>query len=116
MGGCSGPRATETSRESIRKVDQSGDSFAAATIRANMATQTQHNNRAHRAHYRVVLITVVATLGLAVLGHDTPARVFAGWGLTAATVLAILLTYRPVLRSFPGTRNARRGGRDRGTA
>ena len=81
-----------------------------------MATQTQHNNGAHRAHYRVVFITVAATLGLAILGHDTTARVFAGWGLTAATVLAILLTYRPVLRFLPGTRNARRDGRDLGTA
>ena len=79
-----------------------------------MATQTQQNNRMHRAHYRVVFITVVATLGLAVLGHDTPARVFAGWGLTAATVSAILLTYRPTLRLFSGERNARRGARDRG--
>ena len=63
-----------------------------------------------------MFIAVVATLGLVALGHDSPARVFAGWGLTAATVLAIVLTYRPVLRSFPGTRKERRDGRDRATA
>ena len=84
--------------------------------KATMATQAQHNNRAHRAHYRVVFITVMATLGLVALGHDTPARVFAGWGLTGATVLAILLTYRPMFRFLPRTRDARRGGRDRGNA
>ena len=100
----------------MRTIEQSGDSFAAAVTRAIMATQTQHNNRAHRAHYRVVFITVVATLGLVALGHDTPARVFAGWGLTAATVLAILLTYRPVLRFSPGTPKERLDGRGRGTA
>ena len=80
-----------------------------------MATQP-HHHKAQRAHYRVVFIPVMATLGLVALGQNSPARVFAGWGLTAATILAIVLVYRPVLRSFPWTRKERHDGRDPGTA
>ena len=115
LGGSSGPRAPETLRESMRTVDQSADSFATLVKRAVMATRPHHHD-VQRAHYRVVFITIVATLGLAALGHDSPARVFAGWGLTAAAILTIVLVYRPVLRPFPGTRRERRDGRGSGAA
>ncbi len=85
-------------------VNQGAGGLATAVKRATMATQA-HHDKAKSAHYRVASITVVATFGLVALGHDSSARVFVGWALTAAAIFAIVLVYRPVLRFFPGTPN-----------